>query len=177
MSEDTAQYSACISWATLRASFSIRLYCAGVCQPNRPRVGDRGSQDTVCPQGRGHTHAQILLGAHQEEDHVGWIVLLQSISQPLPVGATVTSCWPSTALVLTHPNSPTAPMLIPGPTAGPCVTYRVCSRDPTSLTSKTITMAGGGRRGETGTGAAGWAAGMQRGAHPVLPGSRWRRCT
>uniref|UniRef100_A0A8B9R200 adenine phosphoribosyltransferase n=1 Tax=Anas platyrhynchos TaxID=8839 RepID=A0A8B9R200_ANAPL len=32
VSEDTAQNSACISWATLSASFSIRLYCAGVCQ-------------------------------------------------------------------------------------------------------------------------------------------------
>lgn len=185
VSEETAQYSACISWATLRASFSIRLYCAGVCQASQAWVGDRDSQGTACPQGGGHTHAQILLGAHQEEDHVGWVILLQGISQPLPVGATVSSCWLSTALVLSLHSSPTnppcpalkPPTLIPGPPPGPCVTYRVCSRDPTSLTSKTITMAGEGKRGETGTGTVGWAAGMQWGAHPVLPGSRWRRCT
>lgn len=118
VSEETAQYSACISWATLRASFSIRLYCAGVCQQSQAWLGDRDSQGTVCPQGGEHTHAQILLGAHQEEDHVGWVVLLQGISQPLPVGATVTGCWPSTALMLTHHSSPTILLLSPVPPLG-----------------------------------------------------------
>lgn len=64
----------------------------------------------------GHTHAQVLLGAHQEEDDVGWVILLQGISQPLPAGATVTGRWPSAALSLAHRSiagSPTPARLLP----------------------------------------------------------------
>lgn len=51
VSEDTAQNSACISWATLSASFSIWLYCAGVCQ------GSKGGQ-WGRPHGTGRAHGR-----------------------------------------------------------------------------------------------------------------------
>lgn len=65
---------------------------------------------------------------------------------------------PSATLLLAHCSIASIPMtscpaspLHPAPSSPvppwPHVTYRVCSRDATSLTSKTITMAGGGRRG------------------------------
>lgn len=178
MSEETAQYSACISWATLRASFSIRLYCAGVCQPSRGWwVGDGDSPAELGhrePVGRGG-HSRSGPSWSPPRRGSRWMGRSPSGRQPAtacggplsPVGGqALPSCshdaalpaarCPPARLSPLHP-APPPPTLGPSPPSAPWprVTYRVCSRDATSLTSKTITMAGeGGRKGEMGTGTA-----------------------
>lgn len=122
----------------------------------------------------GHTHAQVLLGAHQEEDDIGWVILLQCISQPLPAGAIVTGWWPSAALSLAHHSvarspAPSCPAVTPPTTPHaqpqshlvplpPCHLPRVLQGRHVVDIEDDDDGWGGERRGEMGTGAAGGGA-------------------